>query len=321
VQPSSEELQSLLPASLKLSIIIVNYKSPDYLIRCLYSLKKNLKNVSHEVIVVDNESDEEMLGSFRQDFPETCFILNAENLGFSRAFNQGFKISKGEYILLLNNDTEVLPESLQIMLNIMNQHPKTGVLGCILVNSDQTIQESYGRESGLFSELIRKYYLNILYKKSAQIWSKSILKKIYSYDKDVDWICGACMMFKRKALVDVGLMDESFFMYYEDRDVCLQLKEKGWGVRFTSKTSIIHHHGISAAKMPIQSAKAYRQSQLYFFKKNYSYFSFWLLKKYLYLKFRLHVGLWSLKNLMITIKATDKSRFDKEMLNLLKNYD
>ncbi len=73
VQPSSEELQSLLPASLQLSIIIVNYKSQDYLIRCLYSLKKNLKNVSHEVIVVDNESDEEILGYFRKDFSETYF--------------------------------------------------------------------------------------------------------------------------------------------------------------------------------------------------------------------------------------------------------
>jgi len=321
VQPSSEELQNLLPASLQLSIIVVNYKSQDYLIRCLYSLKKNLKNVSHEVIVVDNESDEEMLGSFRQDFSETYFISNVENLGYSRAFNQGVKISKGEYILLLNNDTEVPPESLQIMLDMMKEHPRTGVLGCTLVNNDQTIQESYGLRSGFVSEVIRKCYLNILYKKSAQTWSKCILKKIYSSDKEVDWICGACMMFKRKALIDVGLMDESFFMYYEDRDVCFQLKEKGWGVRFTPKASIIHHHGISTAKMPIQSAKAYRQSQLYFFKKNCSYFSFWLLKKYLYLKFWLHIGLWSLKNLMITIEATDKSKFDKEMLNLLRNYD
>jgi len=321
VQPSSEKIQSLFPASLQLSIIIVNYKYQDYLIRCLDSLKKNLNNISHEVIVVDNESDEEMLESFRQDFPKTYFISNVENLGYSRAFNQGFKISKGEYILLLNNDTEVLPESLQTMLNMMKQHPTTGVLGCILVNSDHTIQESYGLRSGFVSEVIRKCYSNILYKKSAQTWSKYILKKIYSSDKEVDWICGACMMFKRKALVDVRLMDESFFMYYEDRDVCLQLKEKGWAVRFTPKASIIHHHGISAAKMPIQAAKAYRQSQLYFFKKNCSYFSFWLLKKYLYLKFRLYVGLWSLKKLMITIEATDQSKFDKEMLNLLRNYE
>jgi hypothetical protein len=315
-----KKTQSLSPI-LRLSIIIVNYKAQDYLGRCLSSIKRNLKGIDHEVIVVDNASDKEIIEAIHKDFPETYLIVNAQNLGFSKAVNQGIKISKGEYILLLNNDTEVPPASLQVMLRVMGQFPSTGVLGCLLMNSDHTIQESYGMESGFFSEIIRKLFLNILFKNSRRFWGKLLLQRFYSSDKEVDWVCGACAVFNRKALYDVGLLNENYFMYYEDRDVCNQLKRKGWDVRFTPKASIIHHHGRSASKAPIRSARAYRQSQLFFYKKNGGSIGFWLLKNYLYFKFSLNLGICFFKRMLIFKNAKDQTNFNREMLKLVRSYD
>jgi len=315
-----EKTQNLSPI-LRLSIIIINYKAQDYLGRCLSSIKRNLKGIDHEVIVVDNASDKEIIGGIHKDFPEIHLIANAQNLGFSKAVNQGIKVSKGEYILLLNNDAEILPTSLQVMLKVMAQFPNTGVLGCLLMNSDHTIQESFGMESGFFSEIIRKLFLNILFKNSKQFWGKLLLQRLYFSDKEVDWVCGACAVFNRKALDDVGLLDEKFFMYYEDRDVCIQLKRKGWDVRFTPKASIVHHHGRSASKVPIQSARAYRQSQLFFYKKNGGSISFWLLKRYLCFKFSLNLGICFFKRMLIFANARDQVNFNREMLELVRSYD
>ena len=320
MQLFDKKSQNLSPI-LRVSIIIVNYKTQDYLRRCLSSIKRNLKDIDHEVIVVDNASDKEIIGAIHKDFPETHLIANAQNLGFSKAVNQGIKISKGEYILLLNNDTEVLPASLQVMLRAMVQFPNTGVLGCLLMNSDYTIQESYGMGSGFFSEIIRKLFLNILFKNSGRFLGKLLLQRFYSSDKEVDWVCGACAVFNRKALDDVGLLNEKFFMYYEDRDVCIQLKRKGWDVRFTPKASIIHHHGRSASKVPIQSARAYRQSQLFFYKKNGGFIAFWFLRNYLYFKFSINLGICFLKKMLIFTNAKDQTNFNREMLKLVRSYD
>lgn len=321
-EPPHANLDFSLPAvSRMLSIIIVNYKSQDYLMRCLRSVRENLQDVDHEVIVVDNASGNGCLDLLKEEFPEVKFLENSENLGFSRANNQGIKVSTGEYILLLNNDTEVLPGSLQTMLGVMQQSPETGLLGCLLVNSDRTIQESYGMSFGFVNEMIRKYFLNALYRNSAQPWRKWVLQKLHSTDEEVDWIRGACMMFQRTALVDAGLLDENYFMYFEDHDVCLQLKQKGWGVRFTPSASIIHHQGVSAAKIPVQSALAYRKSQLYFYKKNLGRFGLWFLKKYLYLKLGINFSAQAIKNILGGKEDTDQSEFNGRILDLVKHYD
>jgi O-antigen/teichoic acid export membrane protein/GT2 family glycosyltransferase len=285
-ESQKKNLLSNLPTiSQTLSIIIVNYKSQDYLMKCLCSIRKYLKDVGHEIIVVDNASGKGCLDLIKEEFSEIIFLENSENIGFSRANNQGIEVSSGEYILLLNNDAEVLPGSLQTMLNVMKQSPETGLLGCLLVNPDKTIQESYGMGLGIFNEICRKYFFNKLYEKSGQSWRKWILKKLHSSALEVEWVRGACMLFQRNAIADVGLMDENYFMYFEDMDIGLSLRKRGWEVRFTPEASIIHHQGVSQSKAPHLKTMAYRKSQLYYYKKNYGQVGLRGLKAYLLLKF------------------------------------
>ncbi|MBT5028911.1 MAG: oligosaccharide flippase family protein [Nitrospina sp.] len=296
-------------ASLQLSIIIVSFKSIDYLARCLQSIQSNLKNFEHEVIVIDNASEDESVAVLKRDFPEIILIENEKNLGFSTANNQGIAISKGRYILLLNNDTEVLPDSLETMVNTMKQSPGTGMLGCLLLNPDHTIQESFGGKLGFTQEFLRKAFFNKLFRHSDRPWAKIVLNWMHATEKDVDWIRGTCMLFQREALADVGLMDENFFMYFEDVDISLQLRLKGWGVRFTPKASIIHYQGISGSRLPYQTALAQKKSQLYFYKKYYGQWGLRLLKFYLACKFQI-----------ISKNDQEAQNFKRDILAMIKNY-
>ncbi len=308
---SGKSIPKLPDASIPLSIIIVSFKSIDYLARCLQSIQLNLKNLEHEIIVIDNASGDESVETLKRDFPKIILIENKENLGFSTANNQGIKISRGQYILLLNNDTEILPGSLEAMVDTLKQSPGTGMLGCLLLNPNHTIQESFGGKLGFTQEFLRKIFLNKFYQHSDQPWAKIVLNWMHSTEKDVDWIRGTCMLFQREALTDVGLMDENFFMYFEDVDISLQLRLKGWGVRFTPKASIIHHQGISGSRLRYQTALAQRKSQLYFYKKYYGQLGLIFLKIYLYCKFSRNPG---------GDENKDTEHFNREVLAMIKNY-
>ncbi len=319
----SEPVLKLPEISLPLSIIIVSFKSVDYLTQCLRTIQSNLKNIEHEIIVIDNASNDGSVEVVKRDFPEIILMENEDNLGFSKANNQGIKVSRGRYILLLNNDTEILSGSLETMIDTLEQSPGIGMLGCLLLNSDHTIQESFGGNLGLTQEFFRKAFFNKLYQHSHRSLAKAFLNWIHSTEKDVDWIRGTCMMFPREALIDVGLMDENFFMYFEDVDLSLQLRRKGWDVRFTPKAAIIHHQGVSSSKASYRSAMEYRKSQLYIYKKHYGALGLYSIKLYLYLKYKKNAMLSKISgifNSQLGKKQTEDNRFDQEILELLKNF-
>ncbi|MEE9258074.1 MAG: glycosyltransferase family 2 protein, partial [Nitrospinaceae bacterium] len=216
----------------ELSIVLVNYKSADHTRECIRSIRNNVKDAGCEIIVVDNASGDGGVETIRKEFPETALIENQSNLGFAKAVNQGIRSSSGKYVWLLNNDTVVLPGALEAMLQTMDRFPETGILGCRLLNPDKTPQESFGRMSGFPGDLAQKLFMNRLMECYSNPLAAKVVDRMYAREKEVGWVCGACMLCRREALEDAGLMDENFFMYKEDVDLCIGVRRRGWGVRY-----------------------------------------------------------------------------------------
>ena len=324
--PDSKPNQIELPPITKdLSIIIVSYKRLDCLRKCIQSIVDTVKTNPYEIIIVDNQSDDGTPETIHREFPNLRVIENTENLGFARGNNQGILISGGKYVLLLNNDTEALPEAIDTLIEIMNHSPEVGLLGCRLINPNQTIQQSFGRMLNPVTQLGQKLCANKIYANPGNPMAKSLLTQWHSVEKDVDWIRGACMMLRREALVQVGLMDEQFFMFLEDVDLGAQIRKAGWKVRFTPKASIVHHEGASISKNFLKSALEFRRSQLYFYKKYYGQPGLAGLKLFLLCKFFKNLVMSRLVSGFSSV-GDEKSeeatleKLNREVLNLLRNY-
>lgn len=281
-------MTDLNPTPLELSIIIVTYNSRRHVRDCLESIQKTAGNIPHEVIVVDNASQDGTPDILRNEFPDTRLIANSENPGFARSINQGISQSQGSYILLLNPDTTVLPKTLETLLNEMKESPETGLLGCRLLSADRRLQQSFGYEITIGSEMVRKFLFNLWeeYRFAPMGW---ILKTLHSHKREVDWVKGACMLARRQVLFDVKLMDEGFFIYLEDADLCQRIRQSGWKVRYTPEAEVIHFGGGSVRSNREQCALEFRRSQLYYFKKHLDKSSLKTLKLYLVLKIRRNI--------------------------------
>ena len=232
--------------NLKLSVIIVNWNVKGLLEECLESLHAEtaLKSRDYEVLVVDNHSSDGSTQMVRNRYPDVRLIVNQENIGFARANNQALGLCRGEYLLLLNPDTVVRPGAVDRILEYAQAHPDAGIIGCRLLNMDGSLQRWTG---GLFPSLSRlaRHYLFW-----DNVWSRyrrrpSLYLAYETFtDLDVDWVSGACLRLRRKAIDDI-IFNEDFFMYGEDLELCWRLKQNGWRVVYTPAATILHHHGAS----------------------------------------------------------------------------
>jgi GT2 family glycosyltransferase len=251
---------------MELSIIIVNYNTKELLKDCLNSLYENSPGLEFEVIVSDNNSTDGSAEMVKSAFPQACLIVNPINLGFAGANNVAIRECAGKFILLLNSDTLVLDsDSFTKMVSYMRQHPEVGVLGCKLLNSDRSLQPSYGRFPSLVNEF-RQKIINFVFVKGLEPFKGSLIK---DYDKThkVDWVTGACMMVPREAINQAGLLDEDYFMYFEDADWCKRIGSLGWETHYFPDAQIIHFLGGSAPYVR-KISLIYKTSQLTYYKKN-----------------------------------------------------
>ena len=308
--------------TLDLSIIVVTYNSRRHVRDCLESIQRTAKSIDHEVIVVDNASQDGTPDILRNEFPNVRLIANPENRGFAPGNNQGISQSRGRTILLLNPDTLVLPKTLATLLKEMNQSPETGLLGCRLLNADRSLQQSYGYEVSVRNEIIRKIFINL--------WENHrfppvgwVLRSLHSRKREVDWVKGACMLLRRQVLLDAKLMDETFFMYLEDADLCQRIRQSGWQVRYTPEAEVIHFGGGSVRSNPERSALEYRRSQLHYFKKHLGetslkalkiYLGFKMMKNILVVNFRQWVG-WGAPG-----PLAERKQFLRETLSLVRSF-
>ncbi|MFQ5673227.1 MAG: glycosyltransferase family 2 protein [Nitrospinales bacterium] len=312
----------MVEPSTTLSIVIVNYNSKDYLRDCLYSIRETAANLQCEIIVIDNRSVDGSVEFIRKVFPEVILIPNKINCGFSRACNQGIKISRSPYILLLNNDTVLLPHALETMISIMEKSPGIGLLGCKLLNTDRSLQQSFGRVTGFVNEFGRKYFIN-LYEKHKNSLVGKFLNWTHAGEKEVAWVKGACMLLRRQAILDADLMDENYFMYMEEVDLSIRIKQLGWKIVYTPRAQIVHHGGGSTATNSYRALVEYRKSQLYFYKKHYGKSGLLKLRIYLYCKLCVnYLGWWvvSLFKRGADSRVEERGRCLREIFKLVVDY-
>ncbi len=263
---------------IELSIIIVNFNSGNYLSGTISSIYKNRPKISFEIIVVDNNSNDDSLANAKKDHREIIIIELSENFGFAKANNIGVKKSKGKYILVLNNDTEILNGSIDSLISLLDSDSKYGIVAPLILFGDNTPQLSFGRDPEIISEFITKYFSKIFFK----IQVKFLQDK---FAKNVDWISGACFLIRRELYNSLGGFDEKFFLYYEDCDFGRRVRDAGYLNRISSDSRIIHHLGKSRRPPYYELLLAVKKGHLYYYRKHNTRFSFIVLKTYLTLKF------------------------------------
>lgn len=232
-----------------LDIIIINYNSTDYLLGCLRSIYDSLQELPAKVIVQDNHS-EDGVDRVKVEFRQVILSRNSYNMGFAKAINNALKQSDSPFIVLLNPDTYVMNGFFDPIIHYMEKNPDVGILGPKILNHDGSVQGSARTFptplTGLFgrSSLISRFFPNNPFTRANILTTRSDGKT----PMEVDWVSGACMVVRRKALDDVGLLDERFFMYWEDADWCRRMWRKGGKVVYFPQASVVHYVGVSSDK-------------------------------------------------------------------------
>jgi len=258
-----------------LSIIIVSWNVCGLLEKCLISIYEHTRGISFEIFVIDNGSADKTVKIIKKHFLKVKLIANQKNLGFAAANNQGIKKAKGDYILLLNPDTELKEDSFRKMIDLIKSKPKCGILGCHLENPDGSHQASVRRFPKFLDQGLILLKLHHLFPKLNCF--KRYLYSDFDYSKEslVDQIMGACFMIKREVIQKIGMLDENFFVWFEEVDYCLRAKQVGWDIVYTPATSIIHHFGQSFKQiMTLEKQRMWSRSLRYYFLKHYSFLSF-----------------------------------------------
>lgn len=233
-----------------LSIIIINYKTPSLLRQCIKSILRNEPKFKYEIIVVDNNSRDESVPMIEDDFYDVVnLIANKKNLGFPKAVNQGLRKAKGsKYILLLNPDITVLPGALDKMVEFMEKNESIAVLGPKLINPNGSIQNSCFTEFTSPSiVLYRRTPFGKLPRAKRKVEEFLMAKWDHNNEREVAWILGSCMLVRMRAIEQVGLMDERFFMYMEDVDWCRRFWQKGWRVYYYPEVKMVHYYQRASA--------------------------------------------------------------------------
>ena len=250
-------------ARIDLTVILVNWNTAAVTCDCLRSVARNLADESIEVetIVVDNGSTDDSTARIHAEFPWARLIENQQNVGFARANNQAIEASHGRHVLLLNSDTVVQDGALAALVRHLDAHPGVGAVGARLLNPDGSLQPSCSRFPTLGRELWRLFHLERLYMRSAyamQGWDPAT-------PRPVDVVSGACLMVRRPVLQQVGLLDEGYFMYSEEVDLCRRIWNAGWEIHWTPSARVVHFGGQSSQQMAeAMFLQLYRSKVLYF---------------------------------------------------------
>jgi GT2 family glycosyltransferase len=253
-----------------IDLVIVNYNSSELLNDCLASIKSSCNGAKPNVVVTDNGS-RDPIEYIRKTYSDITIVRNKENIGYSRAINATLSTTDAPYVILLNPDTIVLTDHfLESIAAFMDLHPDVGILGPGVLDPDGRIQgsaRSFPRFHSLFFG--RRSLLTKIFPQS-RLASANILTKNANNTEplEVDWVSGACMVIRRHALQQVGMMDERFFMYWEDVDWCKRMWHMGWKVMYWPGVKIMHHVGGSSESRVVRSVLEFHKSALLYFNKH-----------------------------------------------------
>lgn len=252
-----------------LAIIIANWNAKEFLRQCLFSLYDTIKETSFEVWVIDNGSTDGSPEMVRKEFSRVNLICNRTNLGFAKANNIGIRKSESRYICLINSDVKVLDNCIDSLLAFMEEHPHAGILGPKILNPDLTLQASAYAFPTLWNSLTHSFGLHRIFH------DVSIFRNLYNkYDpcnapRTVEVLSGCFWLIRRESINKVGLLDEDFFMYMEDFDMCKRFHEAGWDVRYFPNALAIHYGGGSSNNVRSGFLVQGPRSQLHYWNKYY----------------------------------------------------
>lgn len=237
---------------LDLSVIIVSWNSKEFLRQCLQSVYKTTRKVKVEVWVIDNGSSDGSQEMVRNEFPNVKLVCSSSNLGFAKANNIGIKKSTARYLSLVNPDIKILNGCMDRLFAYMDKNPIVGIVGPRILNLDMSLQMSAYGFPNIWNSLCNALGLDKFFPKLKLF--RGPYKKYWPYDKvlSVDVVSGCFWMVRREAFSQVGLLDEDFFMYREDFDLCKRFRKKGWDVVYFPEAQAIHYGGGSSSNAPVK---------------------------------------------------------------------
>src|SRR3989338_4053067 len=235
------------------AVVILNFKMRALVETCLETLFQDIaqSGLTVGVVVTDNKSEDGLLAWIHQNYPAVKTIETEGNIGFARGVNPGIRSIEARYYFILNPDTQFTePNTIQRLYDWMQTHSKVGVAAPRLLNGDGSLQYTIHRFPSLSVQLIRRSPL------SKYRFFKSRVDRFFLKDVDrseprpVDWAQGSALFIRKEALDDVGLLDERYWMYFEDTDWCRRFWQRGWLIYFLPHIALIHFHGRGSAKVP-----------------------------------------------------------------------
>ena len=251
----------------RLSIVVVTYNSRADIDACLASLARDRPAVDHEIVVVDNASEDGTADATRQRWPAARVLDAGSNIGFAAANNLGIRQTFGELVLLLNPDTIVPAGALDTLVGVLDRRADAAAVGPRLVDADGRAELSFGRMISPLAELRQKILAAGQDRRVPGL--SHYVERATRRERTVDWVSGACLLVRRMDAEAVGLLDERYFMYAEDVDFCAALRARGRNVLFAPGAVVTHRRGRSAATARSATDRAYRRSQLAFYAKHH----------------------------------------------------
>lgn len=252
-----------------LSICIVNWNTRELLQACLASLYRYPLSEPFEVIVVDNASSDGSAAMVCAEFPQATLIANTENRGYAHGNNQAMTQAQGEFVLLLNPDTEVFPDALNRAVAFLRVHPEAGAIGAKQLFPDGRIQASARGFPTPANLLFEVSGLARLFPQSRNMGGYRMRWFDYQHTAEVDQPMATFLMTRRAVLEQVGLMDEDFPLFFNDVDWCYRIKQAGWKIYYVPEVQILHHGGASTRQVRLSAIRESHRALERFYQKHY----------------------------------------------------
>ena len=252
-----------------LSICIVNWNTHDHLRECLQSIARYPPNRPYEIIVVDNASSDGSADMVAREFPRARLIANERNEQYARAGNQALRASSAPLLLLLNPDVGVLPGMIDTLLQFMEANPAAGACAPKLLHPDGRVQRSlrsFPTPGALLADLLG---LARLFPRSRMFGAYRLTYWDYDSAREVDQPMASALMIRRRALLQVGLFDEQFPLFFNDVDLCYRLRQAAWRIYFVPQAQAIHHIGASTAQARRRALRLSQEGLARFYRKHY----------------------------------------------------
>jgi GT2 family glycosyltransferase len=253
----------------KLSIVIVNWNTRDYLVDALRSIHAAAPAFDFETIVVDNASSDGSADAVRREFAWVMLIANADNTGYARGNNQGIAASSGEYVLLLNPDVVLPPEGLDRAVAALEARPDAAALAVRLVNPDGSVQSSLRGFPTPLGVLWEAVGLSRAFPRSRFFGAYRMTWFGYDREAEVDQPMGTFLLIRRSVIDAVGVLDERFPIYFNEVDWCFRVRRAGWKIVFTPAVDVVHYGGGSTRQVWAEMAWESRRGLLAFYRKHY----------------------------------------------------